>query len=1336
MNRFPLRLVPEVWRLVSIGCFVFLSVTPNPVGSTQPAANHSWDIAVIDRALAGAKPTDPWVKFGDVGIKYADLKVYRDRLAGTTSQPSREGKPSPEVVTPPGTTFKWPSGNVNYRFDPTQVTNGTITAVKEQQFRDGVGEWAAFANLHFIEFTGTPPANFITVQESASGEGGFSSSVGMAGGEQFIQIGPHSWNRGTICHEVGHALGLYHEQQRSDRDTYVVINTNNINTNDQPNFAIISNGQTFSTAYDFYSVMHYSRTALTNKTGTPNPNAPDPTIDTIDPQPAYVQFLNVYGQVYDRTLSKIERAGMGAIYGTPSVAPSAIVTNTNDSGPGSLRAAIYFAFDRSTDSTPTPTTITFNIPTSDPNYNSSAGVFTIKPTYLMTSPGDGTTIDGTTQTAFTGDTNPNGPEIVLDGSTQKQYETVGGVYGPAFILRQANCTIKGLVIANYDNQGIQITSNAKLLSVATGNVVTGCYIGTDKNGSAGMPNGIDMNGVNNHFPAIEIFGGANNNTIGGTTVASRNVISGSAGDGVLIHDTGSTNNVIEGNYIGLTAAGTATLANSFNGVEIYNGANNNVIGGTVSGTRNVISGNTDSGVIINACNGTLVQGNYIGTDPTGAVAMGNSQAGIYVFAGASNTTIGGTITGAGNVISGNTNDGVDLNGASNSVVQGNYIGVDVNGTAAKANSTGLAIFGGGQSNTVGGMTAAARNIISGNKFSGVSIGGNGTNNNFVQGNYIGVNPTGSTAQPNGGDGVAIYGDGPAPSPSPTPAPNRGAQFNTIGGTAAGARNIISGNTGNGVSIGNPGSTGTNNNLVQGNYIGVDSSGSNAAPNQGAGVNLYGGAQSNTIGGTSAAARNIISGNKFQGVAIGGLGGSLLATIGPSQNTVAGNYIGLNAAGSPLGNGSAGVLVFGAAQSNTVGGAILGARNVISANAFQDVVISDPNTKANTVLGNYIGLDATGTTPVVGTNTSGVGIQNGAQNNVVGGTSDGSRNFICGHQSYGMYFADAGTTGNSAQGNTIGLNPAGSNVPNFRGVAFFNSSQSNTVGGSTVGASNIISGNTNEGIAVFSSGSTTIKETFSRNSIFANGGKGIALYNGGNNSQPFPTLSSATLSTPTNWSGTDIVGSLTATANTNYTIEFFASPTGDSSGFGQGQFFVGSAGATTNAAGTAAFTMSLAAAIPVNYVIAATATDPNGNTSEFSADRTVTTTDTDGDGIPDNWMIHYFMHPTGMASDNSRATDDADGTGMTNLQKFLAGLDPKNPNSVFRISSVSMNAGSIQIGFPSITSKTYQLQYRDDLVAGDWNILLDQIFGTGTTMQITDPTAAGVSKRFYRLRLEP
>ena len=133
---------------------------------------------------------------------------------------------------------------------------------------------------------------------------------------------------------------------------------------------------------------------------------------------------------------------------------------------------------------------------------------------------------------------------------------------------------------------------------------------------------------------------------------------------------------------------------------------------------------------------------------------------------------------------------------------------------------------------------------------------------------------------------------------------------------------------------------------------------------------------------------------------------------------------------------------------------------------------------------------------------------------------------------------------------------------------------------------------------------------------------------------------------------------------------------------------------------------------------------------------MTTIDSDGDGIPDNWMLAHFGHATGQAGDKSRATDDADGDGLTNLQEFLAGTDPRNPNSRFAISSIASSAGNIQISFLSVSGKTYQLQYRNDLSSGNWLTLADQIFGTGGTIQIVDHSATGVTRRFYRFVLEP
>src|SRR6516165_10023909 len=122
--------------------FLLFSILPvgllaaPPSGSNQPLSKNAWDIAVIDRVMATVKPGQKMVPFGDVGIKPEVLRAFRQRLAEERGQ-SGQG-PSPTVDTPPGTAFKWPAGTVPYRFDPTQVSNGTITAAKMQQFRDGV----------------------------------------------------------------------------------------------------------------------------------------------------------------------------------------------------------------------------------------------------------------------------------------------------------------------------------------------------------------------------------------------------------------------------------------------------------------------------------------------------------------------------------------------------------------------------------------------------------------------------------------------------------------------------------------------------------------------------------------------------------------------------------------------------------------------------------------------------------------------------------------------------------------------------------------------------------------------------------------------------------------------------------------------------------------------------------------------------------------------------------------------------------------------------------------------------------------------------------------------
>ncbi len=992
----------------------------------------------------------------------------------------------------------------------------------------------------------------------------------MAGGEQFLDLGPNAWNRGTICHEMGHVLGLWHEMQRTDRDTFVVINFSNIPTGAQANFAIIP-GSTNHNAYDFFSVMHYDR-----RTFAINPN-----LDTISMQPAYAQFADIIGRVTYRTLSKLDRKGMAEVYGDPTPLPSAVVVNTKEGGRGSLRNALYYAFDRSTDMPPVATPVVFNIPLADPGF--AGGVFTIKPTSLMVAPGAGTTIDGATQTTFTGNTNVNGPEIVLDGS-QIAAQNIG-LFAEGLQLREANCAVRNLVINGFNLQGISIQGMA-----ATGNVVTGCYIGTNNAGTAAAPNGLG---------GIEIFGGAHSNTIGGTNAAARNVISGNTFSGIRLFDAGTTGNVVIGNYLGTNPAGTGAVANGFAGVEIDGGAHGNVVGATSASGRNLISGNKGYGVFIGetGSDGNVVLGNYIGVDVAGAAALANGffnpathfyTPGVGVFSGAQGTIIGGTAAGAGNLISGNAGGGIAIAdpATSGTLVQGNFVGTNASGTAgipsgapeAGYNFDGIAIFNGAHDNTIGGSGSAARNVVSGNANSGLSISGANTANNFVRGNFIGSDASGAVAIANTQLGVAIFG---------------GAHDNTIGGSAPGVGNVISGNGG-------------------------------------AGVGFFDAAT--------------------------------------SANVVQGNLIGLNAAGlGALGNGYSGVDFFLAG------------------------------------------------------------------NNTIGGTSGGARNFIAGNSAYGI--SVGGGNGNVIQGNTIGRNPAGAAVPNgFAGVALFNGAQSNTIGGSAAGASNLIASNTFEGVAMFDA--ATAKNAISRNSIFANSARGIGLFSGSNNAQPFPALSSAVLSTGSNPNGTDVAGTITAAASTTFTLEFFASPIADPSGFGEGQYFVGSAPVTTNGSGNASFAAPLAAAIPAGYVVSATATDPLGNTSEFSAVRTVTSTDNGADGLPDAWMLANFGHIDPRANDLSRANDDADGDGLTNLQEFMAGTDPRSATSGLRVLAVTKNGSDLSLAFRSVPGRTYRIEARDNFLLGPWLLFEDQVVATGTTTAVTDFGATLGPRRGYRVSVQP
>ena len=299
-------------------------------------------------------------------------------------------------------------------------------------------------------------------------------------------------------------------------------------------------------------------------------------------------------------------------------------------------------------------------------------------------------------------------------------------------------------------------------------------------------------------------------------------------------------------------------------------------------------------------------------------------------------------------------------GTNSNKVQGNIIGLNAAGTVAIPNQfEGIAIFGSASSNTIGGTTAASPNIISGNIGSGISISGIGTKLNKVQHNLIGTNPAGTAAFPNN-VGIGIFG---------------GATSNTIGGSTASTGNVISGNNFQGVTISN---TGTKSNTVADNFIGTNNAGTAALPNTAAGISIFAGAQSNIIGGPTAASRNIISGNLNQGIT--------LSDSGTKLNQILSNYIGLNAAGNAaIPNPWSGVDIFTAATSNVIGD--VGKGNVISGNVNYGISLSGTGTSMNTVKGNLIGLNAAATGGI-GNIFSGVILFNGAKTNTIGGSCRG------------------------------------------------------------------------------------------------------------------------------------------------------------------------------------------------------------------------------------------------------------------------------------------------------------------------------------------------------------
>ena len=280
-------------------------------------------------------------------------------------------------------------------------------------------------------------------------------------------------------------------------------------------------------------------------------------------------------------------------------------------------------------------------------------------------------------------------------------------------------------------------------ATSSDNRIRGNYIGTDVSGTLDVGN--TWQGINNSGTNTIIGGIGEGNVISGNYLARIYVLSG-------------TGLVIQGNYIGTNATGSAAIANNEDGISII--TSGVLVGGTNPGEGNLISGNNWSGISLStsSATGNIVQGNTIGLDAAGTSIVANGTRGVSISSSANSNTIGGAVAGARNVISGNT-DGVYIGGGTtdSNTVAGNYIGTDITGTVDLGN-TGMGVrIATGTGNLIGGTTALARNIISGNDNAGVLVSGVSATGNLIQGNYIGTDESGTLDLGNNTIGVWISG---------------------------------------------------------------------------------------------------------------------------------------------------------------------------------------------------------------------------------------------------------------------------------------------------------------------------------------------------------------------------------------------------------------------------------------------------------------------------------------------------------------------------------------------------------------------------------------------------
>lgn len=643
-----------------------------------------------------------------------------------------------------------------------------------------------------------------------------------------------------------------------------------------------------------------------------------------------------------------------------------------------------------------------------------------------------------------------------------------------------------------------------------------------------------------------------------------------------------------------------------------------------------------------------------------------------------------------------------------------HVGVDPGGTVDLGNSGDGIQITFANSVTVGGPETWQSCVISGNSGDGLNVtSGSG---HVIQGNRIGCDTNGGTAIFNASEGINFSG------------------FNSlIGGTAFGEGNLISGNRAEGLQL--DGSK----NKVFGNLIGTDITGTSSLPNGtsftiNSQAGVVAGGSLNQIGGPDAAQRNIISGNNVENLRM------------QNRCLVIGNYIGLDITGTQAVGGvdpnAVGVRFnFSSATQPCVLGSVLpGHGNVISGNRSHGVTYNLGNTRGSQVVGNFIGTTADGISALA---NGGDGLRCNVTladgNNVIGGTLPGAGNLISGNALSGIrFFANGSTPARTytIQGNRIGVDADGLPLANAAHGIHLEGAQDNLIGGTNSGAGNLIAHNTAAGVAVVSTAAPALRNRISGNSIHSNGNLGIDLGNDGitandamdadpgpNNLQNFPvvTLAEAT--------GGSLIGAFNSAPNTAFHVEFFSNTATDPSGNGEGQTFLGHIDLTTDANGDADFALMSPLPLTSGHFVSVTATDPDGNTSEFGPALTIapgfTFVDTDDDGMSDDYELENFGTITG-----GDPLLDQDFDGRSNLFEFIALTSSKDPTSRFE-AEPGKDATGFTVRVKTEVGRLYRLLTSRDLLTFD--PVGAEVAGTGGFVTFTD-TSPPNDRRFYQIRV--